>query len=240
VTSPEPAADAAATGADGHPPHPPTRVALVRHAVTSETGSRLSGRKPGIDLSDVGRTQAQAAGERLAALPVAAVYASPIERTTQTAELVAKHHGVPVVPLPGVVEADYGDWTGETLADLAKTDLWKVVQLAPSRVRFPGGESMAGMQARMVAAIETVADRHRGQTVVIVSHADPIKAAVAHFTGLALDLFQRVAVAPASITVLELGPFGAVLLKCNDTGSLEELVPRATPDPAEREVAADG
>jgi probable phosphoglycerate mutase len=213
---------------------------LVRHAVTSETGSRLSGRKPGIDLSDVGRTQAQAAGERLAALPVAAVYASPIERTTQTAELVAKHHGVPVVPLPGVVEADYGDWTGETLADLAKTDLWKVVQLAPSRVRFPGGESMAGMQARMVAAIETVADRHRGQTVVIVSHADPIKAAVAHFTGLALDLFQRVAVAPASITVLELGPFGAVLLKCNDTGSLEELVPRATPDPAEREVAADG
>jgi probable phosphoglycerate mutase len=104
---------------------------------------------------------------------------------------------------------------------------------------------MTGMQARMVAAIEGVADDHHGHTVVIVSHADPIKAAIAHFTGLALDLFQRVAVAPASVSVLELGRFGAVLLKCNDTGGLDELVPtRATdgsaPDAPEAEVAADG
>jgi len=190
----------------------------------------LSGRAPGIDLSDPGRAQAEATGARLASVPVAAVYASPIERTTQTAELIAKHHGLAVEPLPGVIEADYGEWTGEKLSDLAKTDLWKTVQAAPSRVRFPGGESMVAMQARMVAAIEAVAQDHPGAAVVVVSHADPIKAAIAHFTGLALDLFQRVAVAPASVTVVELGPLGATLLKCNDTGTLDELAAKPSAD----------
>lgn len=196
---------------------------LVRHAVTPETGTTLSGRAPGIALSDSGRAQAEATAERLAAVPVAAVYASPIERTTETAEFIAKHHGLAVESLPGVIEADYGEWTGAKLSDLAKTDLWKIVQAAPSRVRFPGGEAMVAMQARMVGAIEMVSRDHAGDTIVVVSHADPIKAAIAHFTGLALDLFQRVAVAPGSITVLDLGVFGATLLKCNDTGSLEEL-----------------
>ena len=198
---------------------------LVRHAVTAETGSKLSGRAPGIDLSEVGQGQAERAGERLAPVPVAAVYASPIERTTQTADLIAKHHGLPVQPLAGVIEADYGDWTGEKLSDLVKLDLWKTVQAAPSRVRFPGGEAMVAMQARIVEAIEALVADHPGDTVVVVSHADPIKAAVAHFTGVPLDLFQRIAVAPASVTVLDIGSFGATLLKSNDTGGMEDLVP---------------
>ena len=206
---------------------------LVRHAVTAETGSKLSGRAPGIDLSEVGQGQAERAGERLAPMPVAAVYASPIERTTQTADLIAKHHGLPVQPLAGVIEADYGDWTGEKLSDLVKLDLWKTVQAAPSRVRFPGGEAMVAMQARIVEAIEALVADHPGDTVVVVSHADPIKAAVAHFTGVPLDLFQRIAVAPASVTVLDIGSFGATLLKSNDTGGMEDLVPTppaAAPD----------
>jgi probable phosphoglycerate mutase len=124
-----------------------------------------------------------------------------------------------------VIEADYGEWTGEKLSDLMKLDLWKTVQAAPSRVRFPEGEAMVAMQARMVEAIEALAVDHPGETVVVVSHADPIKAAVAHFTGLPLDLFQRIAVAPASVTVLELGQFGATLLKSNDTGTMDDLVP---------------
>jgi probable phosphoglycerate mutase len=219
---------------DSSPEHPkPTRLVLVRHAVTAQTGPLLSGRTPGIDLSDTGREQAKALGERLADLPVAVVYASPIERTTQTAEAVAEHHGLTVQELPGVIEADYGEWTGGTLNDLAKTDLWKTVQRAPSRARFPGGESLAEMQSRMVTALEAVVAEHPGELVVVVSHADPIKAAIAHYTGVHLDLFQRIVVSPASVTVFELSANGAAMVKCNDTGSLDEL---RLPEPAEADA----
>jgi probable phosphoglycerate mutase len=203
---------------------------LVRHAVTAQTGPMLSGRAPGIDLSDEGRAQAEALGERMAGLPVDAVYASPIERTTQTAEAVARHHGLTVQRLDGVLEADYGEWTGQQLADLAKTDLWKVVQRAPSRAVFPGGEGLAAMQARMVAALEAVVVEHPGELVVVVSHADPIKAAIAHYTGVHLDLFQRIMVSPASVTAFAFTAHGVAMLKCNDTGTLDELRP---PEPAE-------
>jgi probable phosphomutase (TIGR03848 family) len=203
-----------------------TTLVLVRHAVTAQTGPLLSGRAPGIDLSEAGVKQAENVGERLAVLPVRAVYASPIERTQQTAAHIASHHGLEVRTLPGVIEADYGEWTGGKISDLAKTDLWKVVQVAPSRARFPGGESISEMQSRMVTALEQVIADHPGELIVVVSHADPIKAAIAHFSGVHLDLFQRVMVSPASVTVFELGQFGAALVKCNDTGSLEELVPK--------------
>ena len=206
----------------------------MRHAVTEQTGPLLSGRTPGIDLSEKGREQAAVVGERLAAVPVAVVYASPIERTTQTATAIAAHHGLPVLPLPGVIEADYGEWTGGKIADLAKTDLWKTVQRAPSRARFPGGESLVEMQSRMVAALEVVAAEHRGELVVVVSHADPIKAAIAHYTGVHLDLFQRIVVSPASVTVFELSPHFSMMVKCNDTGSLDEL---RAPEPKETDTA---
>lgn len=204
-----------------------TRLVLARHAVTAQTGPLLSGRAPGIDLSETGRAQAKALGTRLAGLPVAAVYASPIERTTQTAAAIADEHGLEVLPLEGVLEADYGEWTGKKIADLAKTDLWRVVQRSPSRATFPGGESLAAMQARMVAAVEAVVAGHPGELVVVVSHADPIKAAIAHFGGMHLDLFQRVVVSPASVTVFEFSEHGVAMVKCNDTGSLEELAPAA-------------
>jgi probable phosphoglycerate mutase len=217
-------ATAPSTNGDQPPPVPSTTLVLVRHAVTAQTGPLLSGRTPGIDLSEKGVEQARAVGGRLAVLPVKAVYASPVERTRQTAEHIAGHHGLDVRELPGVIEADYGEWTGGTIADLAKTDLWRTVQIAPSRARFPGGESIAEMQSRMVVALEEVIARHPGELVVVVSHADPIKAAIAHYNGMHLDLFQRVIVSPASVTVFELGAYGAALVKCNDTGSLEELV----------------
>lgn len=224
-----PVTDAAAppTSNGDTPTHPKsTTLVLVRHAVTAQTGPLLSGRAPGIDLSDTGVGQAENVGKRLSVLPVRAVYASPIERTQQTAQHIATHHGLDVRTLPGVIEADYGEWTGGKISDLAKTDLWKTVQVAPSRARFPGGESISEMQSRMVSALEAVIADHSGELIVVVSHADPIKAAIAHFSGVHLDLFQRVVVSPASVTVFELGQFGAALLKCNDTGSLEELVPK--------------
>jgi len=236
ATTAPPPVDAPAPDGDAPPPPPAvTRLVLARHAVTAETGPKLSGRKPGIDLSEEGQRQAAALGERLAALPVAAVYASPIERTTQTAQAVADRHRLAVLPLEGVLEADYGDWTGQQLSELAKTDLWKVVQRAPSRAAFPGGESLAAMQARIVAALDAVVLAHPGELVVVVSHADPIKAAIAHYTGVHLDLFQRIMVAPASVTAFAFSNAGVALLKCNDTGSLDDLKPPPHQKPGEEQ-----
>ncbi|MDZ4826515.1 MAG: MSMEG_4193 family putative phosphomutase [Actinomycetota bacterium] len=224
----QPATEADAAAAETTEPKPPTRLVLVRHAVTEHTGPLLSGRMPGIDLSDKGVEQAEATAKRLANLPVGVIYASPIERTTQTAQRIAAHHSLEVVPLPGVIEADYGDWTGGKIAELAKTDIWKVVQAAPSRARFPGGETITEMQARTVAALDAVVAEHPYTTIVVVSHADPIKSAIAHYTGVHLDLFQRVHVSPASVTVFDFHTYGVMMVKCNDTGGLDDLLP---PDP---------
>lgn len=203
-----------------------TRLVLIRHAVTAETGSVLSGRTPGIDLSEEGRAQAKEVGERLAGLPVAAVYASPIERTFQTAEAIAEPHDLDVRLLEGVVEADYGDWTGGKLVDLAKTDLWRTVQRAPSRATFPSGESIRAMQARAVDALDRVVDGHAGDLVVVVSHSDVIKAAAAHYLGTPLDLFQRLVVSPASVTSFAfVDGHAPVALSLNDAGSLSYLAP---------------
>jgi probable phosphoglycerate mutase len=230
-------APAAADGQEAATESPkPTTLVLARHAVTEQTGPLLTGRAPGVDLSEDGRKQAAALAERLADLPVAAVYASPIERTAQTAAAVAERHGLAVHSLAGALEADYGEWTGGKLADLAKTDLWKTVQRAPSRARFPGGESMTEMQARIVGCLEAVVADHPGDIVVVVSHADPIKAAIAHYTGLHLDQFQRIVVSPASVTAFQLSAHGAALVKCNDTGNLDEL----RPPPPEKKEAQDG
>jgi probable phosphomutase (TIGR03848 family) len=237
VTRP-PNGDHAETPAE--PPKSPTRILLVRHAVTEHTGPILSGRMPGIDLSEEGVRQAEATADRLADLEISTVYASPIERTTQTAERIAQRHGLAVLPLPGVIEADYGEWTGGTIAELAKTDEWKVVQAAPSRAVFPGGETMRDMQARTVAALDTLIDAHPHETVVVVSHADPIRAAIAHYVGLHLDLFQRLSVAPASVSVLQLSPFGAQLLKYSDTGTFDELRPVAAPVGGTDQGGSDG
>ncbi len=204
---------------------PTTRLVLVRHAVTPQTGPLLSGRKPGIDLSDEGRAQAKAVGIRLAPpVRIDRIFASPIERTQQTAQALAEHHNLEVVTLDGVIEAEYGDWTGGAIAELARTDLWRVVQTAPSRARFPNGEGIAEMQARMVAALDELITNHAGEHIVVVSHADPIKSAIAHYTGMHLDLFQRVVVSPASVTVFEFSGYGGSLVKLNETGSLSELV----------------
>ena len=222
-------------------PHPPsTLLLLVRHAVTEQTGPILSGRLPGIELSAPGREQAAAVAMRLSRLPVAAVYASPIERTTRTAESIADHHNLPVQALPGVIEADYGEWTGGRIDELSRTEQWKAVQRTPSRARFPGGESLREMQARTVAALEMVVAQHACETVVVVSHADPINAAVAHFCGMHLDLFQRLHVSPASLTALRFGDdpsSGALLLTCNSTGGIDELLTGRPRDAASQDKA---
>lgn len=205
---------------------PVTTLVLVRHGVTAETGPLLSGRRPGIHLSAAGREQAARTAERISVLPVVALVSSPVERCVETAEAIATRTGVAVSRNEGLLEADYGDWAGRRIDELVKTELWRKVQAAPSTARFPGGESLREMQARIVSALEDLAAAHPGGMVVAVSHADPIKAAVAHFAGTHLDLFQRLFVAPASATVLRLGGPAPVIVKLNDLGGLDDLRPK--------------
>lgn len=200
------------------------RLLLLRHAVTTQTGTYLSGWTAGLHLSPTGQTQARALADRLEPVHVDAVYASPLERCQETARAVAGPRGLTVKTLDGVGEVRYGDWTGRKLEDLAKEDLWKVVQANPSAARFPGGESLYEMQVRAVGAIESLRGRHPGQTVAVASHADVIKAVTAHYLGLHLDQFQRLQVSPASLTAIGFAPVPH-LLRLNETGDNGDLVP---------------
>ncbi len=198
---------------------------LVRHGRTPTTGVVLPGRAPGLHLSDEGRAQAEAAAQRIAALAKApvAVYASPLERAMETAKPIARLLGLRVRVERGLLECDFGDWTGARLATLRRRREWHSVVSLPSSFRFPHGESFMEMQARTVSTLDRLADRHRGESFVAVSHADPIKAAVAATAGVPLDLFQRLVVSPCSITALVRGPTGSHVLCVNVTPSLAEL-----------------
>ena len=205
-----------------------TLVLLVRHGQTSTTGVTLPGRAPGLHLAEKGREEATDVAGRIARLPrVAAVYASPLERAQETAAPIAAATGLPVTAEPGLLECDYGDWTGLALKDLYRKPEWKVVQRYPSGFRFPGGESFTEMQARMTGTLARLVADHPGQTVVAVSHADPIKTAIAHALGTHLDLFQRIAVFTASVTAIAYGPEGPTVLTVNATrGDLAPLAGR--------------
>jgi probable phosphomutase (TIGR03848 family) len=202
-------------------------VLLVRHGQTPSTGTVLPGRAPGLHLSDAGRAQADAVAARIARLKkVAAVYASPLERTRETAAPIARAHGLRVRRDRGLLECDFGDWTGTELKALAKLPEWAVVQRHPSRFRFPGGESFAEMQLRITDAIGRLATAHPGQTLVAVSHADPIKAAVNEAVGAHLDAFQRLVISPCSVTALLVAPDRTTVLTVNSLGDdLTALAP---------------
>lgn len=208
-------------------PAAPTLVLLVRHGQTATTGTVLPGRAKGLHLAETGRAQAQAAADRIGALErVDAVYASPLERTRETAAPIAAATGQKVQIAKGLLECDFGEWTGKKLSLLRKKPEWSTVQNRPSIFRFPGGESFAEMQLRIWNELERLVAAHPGQRVVAVSHADPIKAAVAMATGVHLDLFQRIVISPCSITPLLFTPGGPIVLAVNSTGDdLRTLAP---------------
>lgn len=162
----------------------------------------LPGRAPGLHLSDRGRAQAERVAERLTGLAVDAVYSSPLERAWQTAEPTAARAGLAVCEELGLIECDFGEWTGAALADLSGLPEWQTVQHSPSAFRFPNGESFVQMQARIVGSLEALCRTHAGGVVVCFSHADPIKAAVAHALGTHLDLFQRIVISPGSVSAI--------------------------------------
>jgi probable phosphoglycerate mutase len=203
-----------------------TLVLLVRHAVTPTTGKVLPGRARGLHLSDEGRRQADATAKRLAALPkIAAVYASPLERAQETAAAIARALGLAVRTERGLLECDFGAWTGASLRRLSRKREWATVQRHPSGFRFPGGESFVEMQSRIADAVRGLVERHRGRAIVAVSHADPIKALLAHVLGTPLDLFQRLVIAPASVSAVVFRPEGATVLTMNSVdGGLAALI----------------
>lgn len=181
-----------------------TRILLVRHAPTPETGTRLTGRIPGVSLGEEGERTARTTSRVLAGLDLAAVYSSPIERTVETALIVAEPHGLSPVLEPGLTEVDFGAWTGQDLDTLRRSGLWPSVQANPARFRFPEGESFVEAQTRAVASLEKIADELGDGTAVAVSHSDIIKLVLAFFLGLHLDLFQRLRIGPASISDIRL------------------------------------
>ena len=225
----------------------PTLVLLVRHGTTPTTGKVLPGRAAGLHLADAGRTEAETVAERIAAWmesaprqprrnpstakvsavapAVAAVYASPLERAQETAAPIAARLGLEVTTEEGLIECDFGQWTGAELKVLRKLPEWTTVQRYPSGFCFPGGEAFTGMRARMARTIQGFCQRHPGQTIVAVSHADPIKCAVSDALGTHLDLFQRIVVSPCSVTAISYQATGPVVLAVNSTGGLAALRP---------------
>jgi probable phosphomutase (TIGR03848 family) len=220
-------------------------VILVRHGrTTANATGLLAGRAAGVNLDEIGRDQAALTGDRLAAVPVVGLVSSPLERCRQTAQFILdRQAGTPYAPVDihsdsCLTECDYGQWQGRALSDLATEDLWPVVQSQPSAVTFPGGESLAAMQARSVAAIRRhdaafEAEYGSGAVWVAVSHGDIIKSILADALGMHLDLFQRITVGPASVSIVRYGTSRPNVFATNtDAGDLSWLAASVHSDDA--------
>ena len=203
-----------------------TLIIFVRHGRTPTTGTKLPGRAPNLHLSDEGKSQAEMIAKEIKkssssflGTKVSAVYASPMERTQETAKPIAKTLNLRVRTLQGLNECDFGDWTGRRLRDLSKLKSWSIIQKQPSSFRFPNGESFTEMQNRMLKTVDKILERHPGETVVCVSHADPIKAILASAVGTPLDLFQRILVGPCSASVVLYTKERPLVLTLNSNGN---------------------
>ncbi len=203
-----------------------TLIIFVRHGKTPTTGTKLPGRAPNLHLSDEGKSQAETIAKEIEKSSssflgkrISAVYASPMERTQETARPIAKALNLRVRTLKGLNECDFGDWTGRRLRDLSKLKSWSTVQKKPSSFRFPNGESFSEMQNRMLRTVDKMRERHPGETIVCVSHADPIKAILASAVGTPLDLFQRIVVGPCSASVVLYTKERPLVLTLNSNGN---------------------
>jgi probable phosphomutase (TIGR03848 family) len=197
-------------------------ILLIRHGQNKWVKKgRLAGWTAGVHLNETGLEQVERLGQRLAHLPLKAIYSSPLERCLETAAAVAGVHELDVVEMTAFGEVRYGQWEGKKVKKLAKKRQWHAVQHYPSRFRFPEGESFLEVQRRVIGALEELGRRHDKEIIAVVSHADVIKLALSHFLGMHVDLFQRIALFPASVSVLALSPDGPVrVLRVNDDGPM--------------------
>ena len=212
-----------------------TLILLVRHGQNEWVKEkRLAGWLPDIHLNDEGKKQAEQLAERVAHLPIAAVYSSPVARCRETAAYVAAALQLEVQEVEAVGEVRYGEWEGEEIEVLSKEKAWYAVQHFPSRFRFPQGEALREVQARAVDALEGLSSKHeKKELIVVVSHADLIKLVLAHYLGVHIDLFQRIVISPASVSALALMDNGMMrVIRVNDDGPLQ-------PPPEEEKSEAD-
>ena len=197
-------------------------ILLIRHASHGEAGTVLSGRRPGLALSDGGVREAERLALRLAPIPLAALHASPLERTRQTAGAVAAYHpGLAVETHDALLEVDFGAWSGMTFADLAPDPGWQRWNSARAVAETPGGETMAAAQDRAWSHCVRAALGAPGSVLAMVSHCDVIRAVLARVLGLSLDGLLAFEIAPASLSRIEVGEWGARVLALNDTAHLE-------------------
>jgi probable phosphomutase (TIGR03848 family) len=198
-----------------------TTFALIRHALCDPVGHSIAGRQPGVHLNTAGIQQARSLAERLADLPITALYSSPLERAVETAEPIGVGHSLPVQTAEGLNEIDFGEWTGKSIAELDPLPVWRSFNTFRSGTRIPGGENMAEVLGRSLRELDRLKRLHPGSNslVAVVSHGDVIRVLVAHTLGMAPDLMQRLELSPASITLVELEDHGARLLLLNSTGS---------------------
>ena len=202
-------------------------IFLIRHGENEWVKKgRLAGWIEGVHLNEKGHQQAKNAAERVAHLPIKTVYSSPVTRCMETADYIGNALELPVVELPAMGEVRYGDWEGKKISKLAKLKEWEMVQHFPSRFQFPNGESFREVQARTVDALELLSRKHPKEMVVVCSHADIIKLVLAHYLGTHMDLFQRIIISPASVSVLHL-PLGGPMRvgRINDTGRMKIPTP---------------
>ncbi|HVJ39423.1 MAG TPA: histidine phosphatase family protein [Stenotrophomonas sp.] len=195
-----------------------TRFLLVRHANTDANGQHLAGRSQGVGLNAQGLRQAEALARRLSAWPITAIYASPLERAMQTATPIANLRGQTIRSCEDFLELDFGAWTRKRFDELADDDDFMTFNALRSCAATPAGEFMLQAQARMVMGLDRLRRQHPEETVVVVSHGDMIRAAVLHYAGIALDMFQRIEISPASLSVVDVETRWIRVLRVNDTG----------------------
>ncbi len=211
--------------------HTTTYLLLMRHGENDWVGTnRLAGRTSGVHLNEKGRQQAEALADLLSQQPIAAVYSSPLVRCVETAEPLATRLNLPLQEEPGIIEVDYGDWQGAELKKLAATPEWQKVQHYPSHFRFPGGETLREVQARAVSTIEALVERHPNQVIALFSHGDVLRTTLAHFLGVPLDLFQRIIISTASISVIGFADGRPMVLGVNHLTEMPQL--KIEPAPA--------
>jgi probable phosphoglycerate mutase len=218
-----------------------TIVLLIRHGLTDANVKGIcAGRMPGVHLNSEGQAQAAALARRVQRLPIAAVYSSPIERAVETAQAVADARALTVQTRPGLIETDTGSWTGQMFNDIQQKDaaVWHALQTHPKSTRIPGGETIDEIAARMAAATEEIRLAHPSEMVAVVSHADPIKAVIAHYIGLDLDRFQRLHIGNTSVSVLALNEHGATLHVMNHLGDIPDLLAKKEQKPAVQRITS--
>ena len=200
-----------------------TNFLFVRHGAHDYLGRAIAGRLPGVHLNDLGRQQAEHLAEKLSRLPVEAIYSGPLERVRETAEPIARRLNLSLQIADEFTEIGLGEWTDRSFSDLAGAELWQQFNSFRSSTAAPGGELMLEVQSRIVRKLAELRGQHR--FVVIVTHGDVVRSAIAHFAGMHLDMFFRIEIDPASLSLLELGAdFARVrLLNAPSSGSPLEL-----------------